>query len=87
MEFSVNNHRLLLDIRRDVQVGQGGTDAQHRSVSLVPAHRQQTTNHPSGPSKVSARRRQGNPLSYIPIESLLVNYLPLSRGAVSVAMG
>ena len=35
MEFSVNNHGLLLDIRRDVQAGQGATDAQRRPVSLT----------------------------------------------------
>ena len=34
MEFSINNHGLLLDIRRDVQAGQGATDAQRQLVSL-----------------------------------------------------
>lgn len=35
MELSINNHTILLDIRRDVQAGQGGTDAQRQSVSTT----------------------------------------------------
>ena len=29
----MNNHTILLDIRRDVQVGQGGADGRHQPVS------------------------------------------------------
>ena len=35
MEFLINNHGLLLDIRRDVQARRGGTDAQNQPVSLT----------------------------------------------------
>ena len=35
MELSINNHTILLDILRDVQAGQGGTDAQRQSVSTT----------------------------------------------------
>ena len=35
MEFSINNHGLLLDIRRDVQAGQEATDAQRQPVRLT----------------------------------------------------
>ena len=39
MEFSINNHKLLLDIRRDVKAGQGGTVNKRQPVSLLSIHR------------------------------------------------
>jgi hypothetical protein len=32
----MNNHTILLDIRRDIQAGQGGNDDRHQSVSTTP---------------------------------------------------
>ena len=31
----MNNRKILLDIRRDVQAGQGDTSPQHQSVSMI----------------------------------------------------
>ena len=76
----------LVDIRREVQAGQGATDRRAQSVSPTFIHWDQITDRPLDPSQVSVRRRWADPRAYISVEPLSGNRLPLNRGSVSVAL-